>query len=193
MVTSITEPLFPQDLDTKPIQSPSFVLTLNNFFLCYCHYDVLSHLIGAKLWFQLWQDDEVELFLFLDQAQFPEICSVKCIYWVDHLITISNIIIAWAANPASTQSHKASVLAIARTVGHHLMDAFSWLDHPWLGRPMRHKAIFQRNVCFTPQTPPWSGLDTWECGAAGAEPDIHESLHDLAPCISQNCEILFSE
>ena len=148
MVTSITEPLFPQDLDTKPLQSPSFVLTLNNFFSCYCYYDVLSHLIGAKLWFQLWQDDEVELFLFLDQAQFPEICSVKCIYWVDHLITISNIIIAWAANPASTQSHKASVSAIARTVGHHLMDAFSWLDHPWLGRPMRHKAIFHRNVCF---------------------------------------------
>lgn len=80
------------------------------------------------------------------------------VYWVDHLIIISNIIIAWAANTASTQSHKASVSAIARTVGHHLMDAFSWLDHPWLGRPMRHKAIFQRNVCFTPLQAPRSGV-----------------------------------
>ena len=119
------------------------------------------------------------------------------VYWVDHLIIISNIIIAWAANTASTQSHKASVSAIALTVGHHLMDAFSWLDHPWLGRPMRHKAIFQRNVCFTLSRPRtqssllgqvWTLENVEQLG-----PDIHESLHDLAPCISQNCEILFSE
>ena len=62
---------------------------------------------------------------------------------------------------------------------------------------MRHKAIFQRNVCFTLSRPRtqssllgqvWTLENVEQLG-----PDIHESLHDLAPCISQNCEILFSE
>ena len=121
------------------------------------------------------------------------------VYWVDHLIIISNIIIACSANTANTPSHEASVSAIARTVGHHLMDAFSWLDHPWLGRPMRHKAIFHRNVCsnsgvfslhktYCTVTMFQSSLsslslvsqssdqclDTGECGAAGARPDSWE-------------------
>ena len=138
------------------------------------------------------------------------------VYWVDHLIIISNIIIACSANTANTPSHEASVSAIARTVGHHLMDAFSWLDHPWLGRPMRHKAIFHRNVCsnsgvfslhktYCTVTMFQSSLSSASClnrvtnvwtqeNVEQLEQGLtHESLHDLAPRISQNCEILFSE
>ena len=176
---------------------------------------MISNLISAaELWFQLWQDDEVELFSFLDQLALVLYVPWN-VYWVDDddddLIIISNIIIARAANTPVLHLTRPR-LSYCRTVGHHLMDAFSWLDHPWLGRPMRHKAIFHRNVCFNSReyifhhsalspgfqnslmtfqcSVVWT-FKTCECEAAGSK--THESLRDLAPCISQNCEILFSE